>query len=156
MKSIVLRRVSNSAIWYNRRVSSFRCSSLTSLSCLFMRPLQRPAPPLLLYTSVLFFTTSCPRTSFVSPFFRRLLFPSYSLLFHLLRPHPYPTPCNIFRAALHSTTRCSTVRYSTYSGHTVDRAGQATAGTVVQSHINGLILCSIIMLLFSNALMTHF
>lgn len=71
-----------------------------------------------------------------------------------------PTLRHAISFALHytkySTTRCSTVRYSTYSGHTVDRAGQAKAGTVVQSHINGLILCSIIVLLFSNALMTHF
>ena len=64
-------------------------------------------------------------------------------LYYSIHSDRTPTLRHAISCALHytkySTTRCSTVRHSTYSGHTVDRAGQAKAGTVVQSHINALI-----------------
>ena len=140
-ESIDLRRAPNSATRCDRRVSSkLLLSQFTVLSLHASSPTPR-ASSLALYIRFILLLRHAPEPvpslhslpAFLSP-------PTLSFSIHSDRT---PTLRHAISCVLHytkySTTRCSTVRHSTYSGHTVDRAGQAKAGTVVQSHINALI-----------------
>ena len=92
------------------------CCSLISLCCLFMRPLQRPAPPLLLYTPVLFFyfvmpSNPCHLSILSPPSFPLLLSTIPSTLTALL-PYamPYLVRCTTLSTAQHDAVRYGTAR----------------------------------------------